>query len=163
MGSFLSDTFFKSFSSTVNMFISKFIIQILHNITNSWIFSDIGRNCLLGNRKKIAKLVMTTFTCRSTFLYDWRCSGLGSIVSMVPFRCIIFSFDIFQWGWTTVHIIIPLQYAVVGFLILFSIFDMRLLLIIFLVKQTQRFCCPNPEEFSAMTIQIPPQHSFPRR
>jgi hypothetical protein len=30
----------------------------------------IGRNSLLGNRKKIAKLLMGTFTCRSTFLYD---------------------------------------------------------------------------------------------
>jgi hypothetical protein len=32
----------------------------------------IGRNCLLGNGKKIAKFSMRTFTCRSTFLY-----GLG--------------------------------------------------------------------------------------
>ena len=70
MGSFLSDTFFKFFLSTVNMFISIFMIQILHNITNSWIFIDSGRNCLLGNKKKIAKLLMRTFTCRSTFLYD---------------------------------------------------------------------------------------------
>jgi hypothetical protein len=31
---------------------------------------DIGRNCLLGNRKKIAKFLMRTFTCRSTFLYE---------------------------------------------------------------------------------------------
>jgi hypothetical protein len=31
--------------------------------------SDIGRNFLLGNRKKIAKFLMRTFTCRSTFLY----------------------------------------------------------------------------------------------
>jgi hypothetical protein len=30
---------------------------------------DIGRNCLLGNRKKIAKFLMRTFTYRSTFLY----------------------------------------------------------------------------------------------
>jgi hypothetical protein len=30
----------------------------------------IGRNCLLGNRKKIAKFLMRTFTYRSTFLYD---------------------------------------------------------------------------------------------
>jgi hypothetical protein len=28
-----------------------------------------GRNCLLGNGKKIAKFLMRTFTCRSTFLY----------------------------------------------------------------------------------------------
>jgi hypothetical protein len=30
----------------------------------------IGRNCLLGNGKKIAKFLMRTFACRSTFLYD---------------------------------------------------------------------------------------------
>jgi hypothetical protein len=29
----------------------------------------IGRNCLLGNGKKIAKFLMRTFTYRSTFLY----------------------------------------------------------------------------------------------
>jgi hypothetical protein len=32
--------------------------------------NDIGRNVLLGNRKEIAKFLMRTFTCRSTFLYD---------------------------------------------------------------------------------------------
>jgi hypothetical protein len=32
--------------------------------------NDIGRNCLLGNRKKIAKFLMRAFTCRSTFLYE---------------------------------------------------------------------------------------------
>ncbi len=32
--------------------------------------NDICRNSLLGNRKKIAKFLMRTFTCRSTFLYD---------------------------------------------------------------------------------------------
>jgi hypothetical protein len=31
--------------------------------------NDVGRNSLLGNRKKIAKFLMRTFTCRSTFLY----------------------------------------------------------------------------------------------
>jgi hypothetical protein len=30
----------------------------------------IGRNSLLGNSKKIAKFLMSTFTCRSTFLYS---------------------------------------------------------------------------------------------
>ncbi len=34
--------------------------------------STIGRNFLLGNRKKIAKFLMRTFTCRSTFLYGRR-------------------------------------------------------------------------------------------
>jgi hypothetical protein len=32
--------------------------------------NDIGRNSLLGNRKKIAKFLMRTFTCRFTFLYE---------------------------------------------------------------------------------------------
>jgi hypothetical protein len=31
--------------------------------------NDIGKNFLLGSRKKIAKCLMRTFTCRSTFLY----------------------------------------------------------------------------------------------
>jgi hypothetical protein len=31
--------------------------------------NDIGRNFLLGSGKKIAKCLMRTFTCRSTFLY----------------------------------------------------------------------------------------------
>ena len=35
--------------------------------------NDIGRNCLLGNRKKIAKFLMRTFTCRSTFLFGRTC------------------------------------------------------------------------------------------
>jgi hypothetical protein len=30
---------------------------------------SIGRNCLLGHRKKIAKFLMRIFSCRSTFLY----------------------------------------------------------------------------------------------
>jgi hypothetical protein len=33
--------------------------------------NDVGRNFLLGNGKKIAKFLMRTFTCRSTFLYDY--------------------------------------------------------------------------------------------
>ncbi len=39
------------------------------------ILNYIGRNSLLGNRKKIAKFVMRTFTCRSTFLYAWSIRG----------------------------------------------------------------------------------------
>jgi hypothetical protein len=35
----------------------------------------IGRNSLLGNRKKIAKFLMRTFTCRSTFLYAFYASA----------------------------------------------------------------------------------------
>ncbi len=42
--------------------------------SNSWIWDDIGRSCLLGHRKKITKFLMRTFTCRSTFLYG-TCSG----------------------------------------------------------------------------------------
>ncbi len=38
-------------------------------VSNSRILNDIGRNSLLANRKKIAKFLMRTFTCRSTFLY----------------------------------------------------------------------------------------------
>ncbi len=39
-------------------------------VSNSWILNDISRKSLLGNGKKIAKFIMRTFTCRSTFLYD---------------------------------------------------------------------------------------------
>jgi hypothetical protein len=38
-------------------------------VSNSWILNDIGRNFLLGKKKKIAKCLMRTFTCRSTFPY----------------------------------------------------------------------------------------------
>jgi hypothetical protein len=38
--------------------------------------NDIGRNSLLGYRKKIAKFLMRTFTCRSTFLYGSASAGL---------------------------------------------------------------------------------------
>ncbi len=38
-------------------------------LCSCWILNDIGRNFLSGNRKKIAKCWMRTFTCRSTFLY----------------------------------------------------------------------------------------------
>ncbi len=37
--------------------------------SNSWIWNDIGRNCLLGHRKKIAKFLMRIFTSRFTFLF----------------------------------------------------------------------------------------------
>jgi hypothetical protein len=40
--------------------------------------NNIGRNSLLGKRKKIAKFLMRTFTYRSTFLYVNRaCSTHG--------------------------------------------------------------------------------------
>ncbi len=38
--------------------------------SNSWIWNDIGRNCLLGHRKKIDKFLMRTSTCHTTFLYN---------------------------------------------------------------------------------------------
>jgi hypothetical protein len=38
---------------------------------SSKILNDIGRNSVWGNRKKIAKFLMRTFTCRSTFLYAY--------------------------------------------------------------------------------------------
>jgi hypothetical protein len=43
----------------------------------------IGRNCLLGNGKKIAKFLMRTFACRSTFLYGFGLvfAKTGSIIS----------------------------------------------------------------------------------
>ncbi len=40
------------------------------DVSNSWILNYIGRNSLLGNRKKIVKFLMRTFTCSSTFLYE---------------------------------------------------------------------------------------------
>jgi hypothetical protein len=39
------------------------------NVPTAEFLNDFGRNFLLGNRKKIAKCLMRTFTCRSTFLY----------------------------------------------------------------------------------------------
>ncbi len=40
-------------------------------VSHSWISSDMGENFLLGNRKKIAKFLMRTFACHSTFLYSF--------------------------------------------------------------------------------------------
>ncbi len=103
MGSFLSDAFFKSFSSKYckefKMYrkgkdtrkkrhqILSFHLCVVTSlsapscfclcsfcfwgeVSNSWILNYIGRNCLLGNGKKIVKFLMRTFTCRSTFLYE---------------------------------------------------------------------------------------------
>jgi hypothetical protein len=41
--------------------------------------NDIGRNSLLVNRKKIAKFLMRTFTCRSTFLYGKTTRNISQI------------------------------------------------------------------------------------
>ncbi len=58
MGSFLA-----SFAHSICLF------YFGGEVSNSWILNYIGRNSLLGNRKKIAKFLMRTFTWRSTFLY----------------------------------------------------------------------------------------------
>jgi hypothetical protein len=42
----------------------------MREVSNSWILNYIGRNFLLGSGKKIAKCLMRTFACRSTFLYN---------------------------------------------------------------------------------------------
>ncbi len=54
-------------------------------VSNSWILNDIGSNFMLGNRKKIAKCLMRTFTCHSSpFIYarglctPRRCSSANS-------------------------------------------------------------------------------------
>jgi hypothetical protein len=39
------------------------------NIPTAEFGNATGRNCLMGHRKKIAKIVMRNFTCSSTFLY----------------------------------------------------------------------------------------------
>jgi hypothetical protein len=46
-----------------------FVSSVFGEKCNSGILNDIGRNSLLGNRKKLAKFLMRTFTCHSTFLY----------------------------------------------------------------------------------------------
>jgi hypothetical protein len=49
-------------------------------VSNSLIWNDIGRHFLLGNRKKISKCLMRTFTCRSTFLYGYATAMLICII-----------------------------------------------------------------------------------
>jgi hypothetical protein len=83
MDSFLSDTFFKSFSSTVNMF----FLYLWFKHCNRWIFSDIGRNYLLGNRKKIAKFLMRTW---------------GLLLAALPFSMSIYNMFSTQWPKTRV-------------------------------------------------------------
>ncbi len=62
----------------------------LGEVFNSWILSDIGRNFLLGNRKKIANCLKRTFTCRSTFLYAthgwYSYCNVCTLYSAVPWR-----------------------------------------------------------------------------
>jgi hypothetical protein len=58
---------------------------------SSKILNVIGRNCLLGNRKKIAKFLMRTFTCRSTFL-----DGLNLSFSMPIRKAMVVGGDRFR-------------------------------------------------------------------
>ncbi len=44
----------------------KIILSVLGRSFPQLNLNDIGRNCLLGNREKIAKFLMRTFTYRST-------------------------------------------------------------------------------------------------
>jgi hypothetical protein len=50
--------------------------MIVTGDTKSRQTNDVGRNLLLGNGKKIAKFLMRTFTCRSTFLYARKAPGV---------------------------------------------------------------------------------------
>jgi len=54
-----------------NQFISTLAAYVFfgENILTAGFGNDIGRNCLLGHRKKIAKFLTRTLTCHSTFLY----------------------------------------------------------------------------------------------
>ncbi len=52
--------------------VAKRAVSSRTHCSNSWILNDIVRNCLLGKRNKIAKYLMRTFTCRSSFPYGWR-------------------------------------------------------------------------------------------
>jgi hypothetical protein len=52
----------------------------LFKYCSSRIFSDIDRNYLLGNRKKTAKFLMRTFTCRSTFLYAFSLHNISPLI-----------------------------------------------------------------------------------
>ncbi len=83
-------------------------------------WNDIGRNSLLGNRKKIAKYSMRTFTCRSTFLYApeghpgkcaYTCMLSYSIV--VPhlsfnFLCLLLLYSIYLSGWALHGVLLSL-------------------------------------------------------
>ncbi len=45
------------------------------------IWNYVSRNCLLGHRKKIAKFLTRTFTCRSTYPHILICACLSSLAS----------------------------------------------------------------------------------
>jgi hypothetical protein len=91
-------------------------------VSNSGILNVVGRNSLLGNRKKIAKFLMRTFTCCSTFLYvlstskqkngrqwgEWKYTCLGKALTLyilhdklIRHREIIL--DATLWSDTVIH------------------------------------------------------------
>ncbi len=47
----------------------------------------IGWNCLLGHKKKIAKFLLRTSTCRSTFLYGFEIRALTMLTRHVWIPC----------------------------------------------------------------------------
>jgi hypothetical protein len=53
--------------------------------------NDIGRNSSLGYSKKIAKFLMRTFACRSTFLYEFTSQNTGMGLSQQRAQFILFS------------------------------------------------------------------------
>ncbi len=54
--------------TTTQLLLSLFLLFLMRSFQQLNL-DDIGRDSLLGHRKKIAKFLMRTFSCRSTFLY----------------------------------------------------------------------------------------------
>ncbi len=54
--------------------------------SNNWIWNDIGRNCFLGHRKKIAKFLIRTFTFLPLYLPLW--SAGTRIISGRVYPCV---------------------------------------------------------------------------
>ncbi len=59
------------------------IISVRNYYSNSRIWYNIDTNCLLRQRKKIAKFLMRTFTCRSTFLIFY----ISHYLTLKPSQC----------------------------------------------------------------------------
>ncbi len=74
-------------------------------VSDNWILNDIGRNFLLRNRKKIAKCLMRTFTCRSTFLYEIIRRPLSFSFHAHVYNFINCILYFCYWIWKTVHTI----------------------------------------------------------
>ncbi len=66
-------------SSTLSCFCIFLLFKGKYSI--SWIWNGIGKNCLLGHKKKIAEFLMRTCTCRSTFLFGFCPSERGPRMS----------------------------------------------------------------------------------